>query len=200
MTHRDLHQLTAGTARTRLLDPAMEARARNLQQFDPSPAVDSLLERLRALALGFPPSSQREVLVALIDGAIESNILEGGEERLICGVADELVTHLRTAETSGVRRSLGARSIANRLRGPLALIASPAGAPAGELIGACRIVGELVTAIPPSQLLSRAVAHELGQQKFTTLQSFAAHKSGAACGGHTGAVARSSEDSAHGEE
>ncbi|HEY0391014.1 MAG TPA: hypothetical protein VGC63_04830 [Solirubrobacterales bacterium] len=170
------------------LGPGMEARAHNLDQYDPSPGVDSQLERIRALALRLPPSPECEALMAEVDAAIASNLREAEAELAICGAADQLVTDLRHIERNGGNAALSAKAIARHLRTPLAHVSSPDGVPVADLVNARNALSEAVHAIPLLMLLSRAVEHELGAKKFAVLWALAQTNSDAAQCGAAGAA------------
>jgi hypothetical protein len=170
------------------LQPGMDARAHNLDQYNPSPGVDSQLERIRALALKLPPSPECEALMAEVEAAIASNLREAEAELSICGAADQLVTDLRHIERNGGNAALSAKAIARHLRAPLAHISSPEGVPVADLVNARNTLSEVVDGVPLLMLLSSAVEHELGAKKFAELWKIAQTKSGAAQCGAAGAV------------
>jgi hypothetical protein len=160
------------------LSQGMEARAHNLDQYDPSPGVDSQLERIRALALRLPPSPEREALMADVDEAIASNVSEAEAELAISGSADQLVSDLRHCERNGIREVIGAKAIAQHLRDPLATILAADHASASCLTAARHLVRDAIAEIPRLMLLSTAVEHELGSEKFALLRDLT-NKSGA---------------------
>lgn len=153
------------------LEQGMEARAHNLRQYDPSAAVDSHLERIRALALRLPPGPEREELILAVEAAIDSNVEEAYAELALCGAADQLVTDLRTGEHSGRREVIGVKAIAQHLRPSLETLSRLEGRPPAEIVEARHVVREAVAEIPRLMLLSPAVAHELGTKKFRVLQA-----------------------------
>ncbi len=170
--------ITSASINTAFLEPAMEARALNLSQYDPSAAVDSSLERIRALALRLPPSSEREELLLEVEETIASNVLEASAELSLCGDADRLVTDLRGAELGRIRQVLGTKTIARRLRKPLDDLLDD------DSIGrrqfeAHAVIRATIAEVPRLMLLSDAVAHELGNEKFALLLDLT-EKSGAA--------------------
>lgn len=166
--------VTATAIEQAFLAPGMDARALNLDQYDPSPGVDSQLERIRALALKLPPSSEREVLVSEVDATILSNSLEGEAELTITGAADQLVTDLRRIEHSGKGNAvLGAKAIARHLRQPLECVSRPEGRPMAELITARDQLQQAIATVPLLVLLSCAVERELGHEKFDALRLLA---------------------------
>lgn len=164
--------VNSATVRDRILGPALEARARNLEQYDPSPEIDSLLEELRARVQMLAVRRDREALLALIDEVIASNDLEGREELSVAGVADQLATDLADYERNGKHvpsDRLGCKAIARRLRDPLRLLADPAGRKPAEIVEASRVVRDTIKLVTQVQLLSPTVEHELGKKKFATL-------------------------------
>lgn len=166
--------LTAATTRRAFLEPALDARALNLAQqrliHNPSPEPDSVLELLALMTAD--TRGEREAFKALVGGAVrlgQSNRAEGGFEARIAGAADRLAVELRDAETGGSPGALTAKAIARALREPLRTIARPPlGAPE-RLVAAGRAVGEIFALVPSEQLLSPAVEHELGREKFGAL-------------------------------
>lgn len=152
------------------LETGMEARAHNLAQYDPSAAVDSSLERIRALALRLPPGPEREALISEAETAITSNLAEGTAELAVCGAADRLVTDLRFGERNGAREVLGAKAIARHLRPALVILSRLEGQPAVEIVAARHTVREAIADIPRLMLLSATVERELGARKFNLLR------------------------------
>jgi DNA-binding transcriptional ArsR family regulator len=187
-------QVSASAVERAFLEPSMEARVHNLDQYDPSPGIDSQLERIRALAHEFPPSSLREKLLAEVDAAIISNVREGREVLGIAGSADQLVTDLRRIEHGPNSQALGAKAIARYLREPLALLSSPEGTPAGDLVHARQRLHDAIDAVPLLMLMSPAVEHELGQTKYAGLVDIV-NKKGA--GGSTPSDAHEREAARH---
>lgn len=170
------------------LAPSMEARAHNLDQYNPSPGVDSQLERIRALALRLPPSPECEALMGEIDDAIASNLAEADAELGLCGTADQLVSDLRHLERNQLAESLGAKAIARHLRAALDCFLHPQGRPVVEMTAAREVVRAAVAEVPRLMLLSGAVRHELGEQKFSVLQDHVETKCVAARGRAGGAT------------
>jgi hypothetical protein len=182
--------LTASAVDRAFLSPGMDARAHNLDQYDPSPGVDSQLERIRALALRLPPSLMREALLDEIDAAIASNRSEGHSILDISGAADQLITDLRRLEKNNGAKMLGAKAIARHVREPLAHLLNPQDCSPRELTDARRILLETIAEVPRLMLLSPTVEHELGRQRFAALRRFA-NKGGAVRSASVGASARS---------
>lgn len=168
------------------LAPGMEARAHNLDQFDPSPAVDSQLERIRELALRLPSGPEREALLAEVEAAIASNLSEGTAVLAINGTADQLVTDLRDGERNGLREVLGAKAIARHLRAALECHLHAAEQPATDLVAARETLRAALAEIPRLMLLSPAVERELGREKFAVLRDLS--EKGAARSAAAGAL------------
>lgn len=188
-------RVTAGAVEAAFLEPGMDARAHNLRQFNPSPATDSLLERLRALALRLPPSNEREGLLAIADELIASNAAEGEAERLINGSADALVTDLRRIERSGGGEFLSAKAVYRQLQPALSCLIYSHVASAREISESVRILREAVDQVPRLMLLSKTVERELGAKKFAVLRQFVNAKGAGRSGGTAGAVEERSERS-----
>jgi hypothetical protein len=161
------------------LAPSMDARAHNLDQYNPSPGVDSQLERIRALALRLPPSPECEALMAEVDEAIASNLREAEAELGLCGTADQLVSDLRHLERNRLADVLGAKAIARHLRPALECSLCPQGRSAGELTTARDLLRGVVAEVPRLMLLSAAVERELGKRKFAVLRDQVENKGGA---------------------
>lgn len=170
--------VTAATVRRNFLEPAMDARALNLDQarllYDPSPEVDSLFEVSHAVATSPELRVARRHaprLMHLLGQLHEKNEQEGDRQLLIAGAADLLVTDLRALELSGASPSaLPAKAIARELREPLRRLLAPAGGDLFELLGDLRAVDRLIGRTPRAQLLSRTVRYELGKEKFALLE------------------------------
>lgn len=164
-----------GSVATRLreevLHPSMESTCHNLDQYDPSPEADSILEHLEVLVAQLPDGPTKSQIEKHLAAAIASNLREGGETRRVSGAADRLVAELRSIETNGVRRAIGAKSLARGLRAPLAILLDPAGRSASELVRARRQVFAVIGEIPAAQLRSRRLRHELAKRKFDLLQT-----------------------------
>lgn len=178
--------VTAAAIDRAFLAPGMDARARNLDQYDPSPGVDSQLERIRALALRLPPGPEREALISEVDATILSNSLEGTEILGINGDADRLVTDLRRIERNSDQQALCAKAIARHLREPLRSLVSDSSS-TSERVTARRILLETIARVPRLMLLSAGVEHELGREKFALLERFT-QESGAARSAAAGAT------------
>lgn len=162
--------VTATFVRKHFLDHSMESTAHNLDQFNPSPEVDSILEHLDELADQLPICPVKRRMKAFIRSAIQSNLCEGSECRQISGVADRLVADLHDIETNGVHRALGPKAIARVLRKPLQTLRTPDGRSARELADATAAVREVIRSVPRDQLLSDRVAHELAPRKAALLR------------------------------
>lgn len=166
--------LTAGTVRDVFLWPAMDARAANVEQqrllYNPTPDPDSLLEHLELLQEGGRARASLRALVALCTDLSSSNSIEAGFELGIAGAADQLATDLRDTELNGSAPTLlTAKGIARRLRQPLSHLAQAAGVGPAQLVKDCATIADAIRHTPRLQLLSPAVAHELGRAKYELL-------------------------------
>ncbi len=164
--------VTAGVVRDVFLFPSMDARAANIEQrrllFNSSPEPDSLFEHLELLRSG--ESRSWRALIAITTDLSASNSIEGDHELGIAGAADQLATDLRDRELNGnAPVPLAAKAIARRLRGSLTSLSQPAGIPATDLLKAATTIAETIRRVPRLQLLSPAVAHELGRRKYELL-------------------------------
>jgi hypothetical protein len=195
--------VTAATQERSVLEPAMDARAANLFQFNPTPVVDSAMERALSFAMQLPPGVRRGALVGELEAAIRSNSFEGQQECSIAGFACTLVTDLRSIERRASRsHPLAAKAIARRLRVPLTHIARPAGLPAADLVRSCRVVNEAIAETPRAQLLTVTVEHELGSEKYELLARLVEdhHKMRAEGGETSGSLTTQGDSPGHGRE
>lgn len=162
--------VSAAHVRASFLDPAMDARALNLEQHfwidNGTPECDSVLDHLACID---PDSiSERthlEQLRALAFVVAAENMSEGQIERTICGAADLLARDLRGVELNGVSGVLAAKGIARLVRGPVDRML--AGDESFE--DACALV-DVFARVPSAQLLSHAVEHELWTKRFAKLR------------------------------
>jgi hypothetical protein len=163
---------TAATMKREGLEPAMEVIAVGHSEgrdlYDPSPEMDSVMEYLAAQ----PKSLERDEMIARLAGAILKNDLQIEHGRTIAGFCDELTRLARDAEVSGVSEALSAKAVARHLREPLSRIGDSRRSTV-DLIDAFLKVSAATREIPHSQLLSSAVAHELGEPRFALLSRFA---------------------------
>lgn len=162
--------VTAAFVHRNFLDHSMEATAHNLDQFNPSPEVDSILEHLGRLADQLPACPVKRRMKVFINSAIQSNLREGNETREVSAVADRLVADLHDIEANGVRRALGPKAIARALREPLQTLRTPEGRAPRELAEATAAVRVVIRSVPRDQLLSDRVAHELAPRKAELLR------------------------------
>lgn len=171
------HTVTAGAA---ALSECMDARAHNLLQhrllINSTPECDSLAEYLgRLLHLKVPPSVVAE-LATLVRRIAESNVAEGRCELAASGLLDDLTRLTRSAELHGIEDALTVKSIARRVREPLALLADPAGADPLALVDAVCTVKDVIDRCPPSQLASTSLRHELRDRAFNLLGRMVAER------------------------
>lgn len=139
---------------------AVEAIALNDEQarvlFDPSPAIDSLAERIVALRhRGVPEPVIRDLLMD-VRRLLHLNQSERGEECTIAGRLDALV-----ARPPG--ENLTFKTIAQRLRGDLLDLAHCDAARAR--------VTELIARVHADRLLSPTLRHELGGRRHDVLRA-----------------------------
>ena len=173
--------VSADHVKQSFLGPAMDARALNLNQnfrlANGTPECDSLFEHLRCIEVDTREErTHLELALGLVTVVSAENMSEGAIEQLICGAADTLARDLRGVELNGVSGVLKAKSIARRLRGPLALLGSPAALPSMAFVDAVREVDDVIRLVPSSQLLSAGVEHELGGARFRLLRELHGRK------------------------
>jgi hypothetical protein len=156
------------------LEPALDARALNLQQqaliANSTEEIDSLVEIVRSLARSARPD-QRPVVAALVTITRELarlNQAEGELQRQIAGAAHEFVSQMRSEELAG-RNALATKSVARALRSPLEILRSPEEHTEMELARARRDVLTIVDRVGPAVALHVGVRHEIGVGKYTTL-------------------------------
>lgn len=139
--------------RTEVLHRSMEATARNLEQWNPSPEIDSHLERaLRDLLTGKP----RVAVAAHILAAVHSNHLEGEQNLQINGTADRLVEDL---ERIVIGQRLGIKALCRKLRPILRGFDAGSPAEAADALGHWR---DLRRSVPTAELTRPGVRRELG--------------------------------------
>lgn len=144
--------VSANVVRAEFLDRSMEATARNLEQFDPSPEIDSHLE----WAIAHIQAGRSKQAIAAIRAAIDSNRLEGTESRAISHTADQLCADL---ERMVVGQALGIKSLCRQLRPVLRAIDT--GTPA-ECADALLRWREIHGSVPCAELTRPGVRRELG--------------------------------------
>lgn len=165
--------LTSAVVRSEFLDRAMESTAHNLDQFNPSPETDSILELLRdTINTKIFDLVLRQELMELVVAAIHSNRFEGIESQAIAAKADQVTTDLHRMETAGIKMAVSGKAVAARLRDPLKIVRTPAGRPAKEITDAHLSIKAAVAEIPAAQLTSRSARYELGAKNFRALESY----------------------------
>lgn len=161
----------------------LEAQALNAAQarlgYNPSDECDSILEHAKALYRTATPG-QRPHLVAiarLVKQLLAHNADERELEREVAGVVDLL-------GACEPRDPLTIRGIADRTRGPLALLMNPiVGEP--KHAEALAMVIEVLDAAQPARVGTRehpnaSLSHELGPRKYGHLLDIVAERQGAA--------------------
>ena len=176
--------ITAAVAREQFLEPAMDARACNLEQerlvFDPSPQDDSVLEHLRGLAELADCDAERTHVLGLTTVTQQiavSNMAEGTFELRISSTADDVSRWLRDRELNQDGAVLGSKDIARALREPLRTLTSPRPG-VWDLVDAVRAVDEVLARVPSTQALSSTVRYELGERKFALLEQLVMRREG----------------------
>lgn len=160
--------ITSALVRDGVLAPAMESLCHNLQQFDPSPEIDSDCERLReALLLGDHDAAHR-----YLDRIMESNLLEGELTGEAAENGDRLAADLHHRETRGEGIGFPTLAIVRRLRDPLKVVRKPSDHTAKELTFAHQIIKDTVREIPAGELLKASVRRELGNKLFSALSDY----------------------------
>jgi hypothetical protein len=167
--------MTSALATRGALERAMDARALNLEQarlvFNASPEVDSIAELPAALLRAGAPADLVARLSVLCRQLLASNVEEGRCETAVAGLLERQLSNVRALP---VAERLTAKSIARRVREPLAvLLAGAAEYDAAEYFGACCAIREVIAACPPEQLLAPAVRHELRDRKYSLLRELA---------------------------
>lgn len=158
-TPRQTVGVSAATVRTEFLDRSMEATALNLRQFDPSPEIDSDLERaLEANSRGDKAAVRRWILAA-----IEANHLEGRENLAISGTADRLAADLE----NGATEAPGIKRLCRELRPILKTIM--VGDPV-DCAAAVREFRHIRVRVGVTQLAAPGVRRELGKKLSTVLE------------------------------
>lgn len=166
--------ISAGTARRELLDPALEARALNLEQSaliaNDTADADCVVDFIGMLRTERSLSTRERIdfarLVRTLHG---SNAREGLFERSVAGAADSLVRGLRDLElNSAGEAALAGKQIARRLRGPLGVLAA-ADRVDRRVIDALRDVDRVCRRVPTLQMLSPTVRREIGDHRFDLL-------------------------------
>jgi hypothetical protein len=191
--------VSAAHVKDSFLDPAMDARALNLNQAfrltNQTPECDSLLEHLARIHPDGP--SERfhlQQMHALAVVVVAENETEGQIEQRIARSADLLSRDLRGVELNGASGVLTAKAIARRLRGPLQVLVdvdelgAHAGHPGTAILDAAFAVGDVLRLVPSRQLLQPQVEHELRGRLFEKLRDL--HSSAAPSEGTSPAADR----------
>jgi hypothetical protein len=170
--------ITAHSAQTDLLHPAMDGLALGLQQnrivHNPSIEKDSVLEHLMHAADLLPRGHEaREEIAAailLLGQLVKSNRAEGEKWRTVIGPCDRLVTELRATEK---RQGSGFdyRTFCRDARPHLKVLASHL-TTADNKARARDHLAQLVAGVPESLLLSATIRNELGVNAYTALVDF----------------------------
>ena len=165
--------VSAGAVRRELEAPALEAiaegRSQNRLIFNEDAGCDSLIEVGFAMRDGADPYELR-LLARLCSELRASNLREQGQELRIAGVADALAADLHALERAGRAPALGVRGLAARLRGPLRVLAAPAGRDVLALADAVRAIDAVALSVPRLQLLAPSLRGELGPGRFALLE------------------------------
>lgn len=152
--------ITATVVKTEFLDRSMEATCWNLQQFNPSPEIDSDLERaLEAIRAGDVKAAERWVLAA-----IDANHREGQQNLEISGAADQLACEL---ERQVVGATVGIKALCRELRPVLKNVDGGSPAEAADAVLRFRA---LRARVPAAQLTSKGVRRELGKKLSAVLE------------------------------
>jgi hypothetical protein len=144
--------------------PSMDGLALNdwqaLALHNPAtPEVDSLLEHIEALTAHGVPAEIVEGLRSGVWLVAELNGRERQCQRQVAGNGERLVQELRPAER---RQSLNRSELRRRLRPILDVLGDPAADPMAY-VRAGRDFAAVEREVPVETLLSRSLAHELGQ-------------------------------------
>jgi hypothetical protein len=161
-----VNQTTAATTRA-ALDATMNARDENLRQaqlaFDPSPAIDSLLEIPTAL---LAPDADKDALAerlsALLTELVASNTREGAFETVASGLLDQGTARLYA---TGIRTGLTVRDAAPTLRPHLRVLADAARGLAvtlGAQHAAHAAVRDVIVQLPDRSLRGPGLRNQLG--------------------------------------
>lgn len=160
--------ITSALVRNKVLDPAMESLAHNLDQYNPTREVDSYLERaLLALDAGDIDKAKRSVLEA-----IESNRLEAETCGEVAAFGDRLAADLHRIETRGGQGEFSTKAICRNLRDPLKIILRPEGHTPCEITKAHLKVKVAALEIPADELLKDSVRRDLGQKLTVILERY----------------------------
>lgn len=152
--------VSAHLIENRILNPALDGQVVNLDQFNPSPEVDSHLEHvLDALNSGDLERAKKHTLAA-----IALNHVEGQMLRIIAGTADDAAATMRNVRSSVT--ALSGRRVVAKLTGPLGALLN------GPDAEAARVVVETVRVTPVSMLTSKQARHQLGKAKMAKLEEF----------------------------
>lgn len=160
--------VTHTRVREEVVDPAMDAISlgdwQALALYNPSPEVDSALERIDLLASYEVPADLLEALRDDLWLAVELGGRERQCEREIAGNGDQLVRDLRPAEG---RQSLK-RPALRRMLAPIldALADVDLDDPRRDFAG---LVAAIEHVIPAGTLRSRSLLHELGEHRKNVL-------------------------------
>ncbi len=162
--------VTHTRVREEVVDPAMDALSLNdwqaLAIYNPSPEVDSALERVDLLASYGVPCDLIEALRDDLWLAVELNGREHQCERQVAGNGEKLVRDLRPAN-GGV--SLKPRNVARLLRPVLDVLVSEHPDPMA-FVHASRDLREIERQVPRETLLCRSLEGEIGKLKFAKLR------------------------------
>lgn len=155
------------------LGTAMDARALNLEQtrhlFNPTPEADSLAEEIAGLLGHGVPVGVVARLTTRCRLILESNVAEGDEEMTLAAIFE---TEIQRALMAPVAERATVKSLARKLRGPLAAMLDPADSV--DYFRACCAVRDVLNAIPAEQLLTESLRHELRARRFDLLSSLLA--------------------------
>ena len=145
-----------------VVDPALDAIAHNLDQhrmlFDPSPEIDSLIEIGNTLADEQPRLAA--TLLGIAARLAASNSAELACAQKVAGNGEQIARDLRPVDG---RQSLKRSMLRLRIRPILDVIADPDADPMAY-VRAGRDLHALQREVPMETLLSKSLAHELGQR------------------------------------
>lgn len=184
--------ITADAVKRSVLDPAMEGIALNRAQerliYNASPELDSIAEWVNAMAEQDPERCAETM--RLLTQLVATNQLEQTEWFKTAGFGDETIRLLRRAERQpGGGLAWTRRRLVDHVRGPLAVIADPAGHDAMAFVRAVRLLDDLIETVSANDLLAPAVLYQLGERKAETLQQLVeSHNDSGAQAGNPGAA------------
>jgi hypothetical protein len=164
--------------RESFLDPSMEATAHNLDQFNASPEVDSILEfqeqALQQLIAELDQGSKAHRLAQRVrsftHAAIESNHREGSENLFISGRADLAARTAQDQEANGTRRCPGAVRLSKQLREPLKVLASPGEHDVAAVIDARNVWRDIKGSVPLEAFRNPTLHRQLGVKLTAVLE------------------------------